>query len=521
MHGLQRVVRCIRAGRDHVAVDADFGVFVEVVEQHVVARDRMRVRRGAAAVMAAVSAEEGRVRGAAVVLEHLQAGIAVAAPVRAEDLVVGAVLLDHVEHVLDLAARRVAAVGELRAMHGRVGRRLRSVLGNLRGRHHRREAAEALVGRRRQHADGAERLVRRVGARRADRGIVVDGWEAMRARVARIRLRAVAIARGLPDQRAAIRRERDIGRVVAGRQAADHVEGLGAAIATIAQRDRRDGGFAGIGRVQRVAVRRQRHRDRLGAIALRGLQAHEARDRVRGRVDDRHAVVVGHGNEEPIRLRVRQHVLRLRIVIAIGTAEAADRGGLRKRARVLQIDLAQRAVVGVGDIGIATAAFDADRERIGARVRGAGAAARGVDDRDLVRVVERDDQRLPVRRHRQAGRTVREAAGARRELVQPARAAGRGGQRQRRFLDRATAGDVDIEHVDDITGIAERRAARRAAALRRARDIGAAAVGREHHLPVAAGQRQHLHERAAGHVDDVHVVLRMAGRDAPVVAAIR
>ena len=93
----------VRRGREGVAVVADLGVDVEVVEQHELARDRVGVRRD-------VLAEEREVR------------VAVALRQVAEHLVVGAVLADHVEDVLD--RRRLADPARDRRALGAPGRRV-------------------------------------------------------------------------------------------------------------------------------------------------------------------------------------------------------------------------------------------------------------------------------------------------------------------------------------------------------------------------------------------------------------
>ena len=92
----------VGAGRERVAVVADLGVDVEVVEQHELARQRVRVRRH-------LLAEDGQRRIAVALLEV------------AEDLIVGAVLADHVEHVLD--RRGIADAARDRRRRRRAGRR--------------------------------------------------------------------------------------------------------------------------------------------------------------------------------------------------------------------------------------------------------------------------------------------------------------------------------------------------------------------------------------------------------------
>ena len=116
-----------RGGRGpEVAVDRRLGVRVHVVEQREALRQRVRVRRDLLA-------------------EQLELGIAVAARVRAEDLVVGAVLAHDVEDVLELAV-----LG--RRPERRVGRRvLRVGRADLAGRA-RGEPAQAPVGRELQDA---------------------------------------------------------------------------------------------------------------------------------------------------------------------------------------------------------------------------------------------------------------------------------------------------------------------------------------------------------------------------------
>ncbi|MGZ4482442.1 MAG: hypothetical protein ACXVY5_09560, partial [Gaiellales bacterium] len=75
-----------------MAVLRDLGVDVEVVEQHEPAGQLAVVRRRP-------------------VLEQRQSGVAVALPEIAEHLVVGAVLLDHVDHVADRAQRSGPGAG--------------------------------------------------------------------------------------------------------------------------------------------------------------------------------------------------------------------------------------------------------------------------------------------------------------------------------------------------------------------------------------------------------------------------
>ena len=99
LDGVGRVGR----GRVGVAVVAHLGVHVEVVEQHELARDRVGVRRH-------VLAEERQVR-VAVALGHVP-----------EHLVVGAVLADHVEDVLD--RRGLADAPRDRRALGAAGRRV-------------------------------------------------------------------------------------------------------------------------------------------------------------------------------------------------------------------------------------------------------------------------------------------------------------------------------------------------------------------------------------------------------------
>ena len=65
-----------------VPVGADFAIHVEVVEQHPAARDRVRIRRHG-------------------VVEDRQRGVAIALRDVAEHLIVGAVLSDHIDDVLD------------------------------------------------------------------------------------------------------------------------------------------------------------------------------------------------------------------------------------------------------------------------------------------------------------------------------------------------------------------------------------------------------------------------------------
>ena len=131
-----------------MAVDGDLGVHVEVVEQRERARERVRVGRDSA-----------RWPGFAVVAEQLEPRFTVAAFVRAKDLVVGAVLADDVEDVLDLLAgarpRRRDGAAE-RLFFGVVWPHL--PVGDS------RLFFDLQVGGKRQHADAPEQHVEHVWA---------------------------------------------------------------------------------------------------------------------------------------------------------------------------------------------------------------------------------------------------------------------------------------------------------------------------------------------------------------------
>ena len=117
----------IRAGRVRVAVVADLGVDVEVVEQHELPRDGVGVRRD-------LLAEQAQVRVAVAPLEV------------AEDLVVGAVLADDVEDVLD-------------------GRRIAHLPRDRRGASRRRRREHARARQRREAVDGLRHRLQRGGVR--------------------------------------------------------------------------------------------------------------------------------------------------------------------------------------------------------------------------------------------------------------------------------------------------------------------------------------------------------------------
>ena len=237
LDGVGRVGR----GRVGVAVVADLGVHVEVVEQHELARDRVGVRRH-------VLAEKRQVR-VAVALGHV-----------AEHLVVGAVLADHVEDVLD--RRRLADAPRDRGALGRAGRRVAATvvvgadLEDPRGGFasaagsgplHERERAVQEV------RDVARRLARRVrlGAAR-----VGDGREALA---------------GEDEHVLAGRVEGDARRVPARRDEAQE-----AALAGMRDVDGRDGVVVGV-RDQRASRRRARARAR--SASSRGAPSGRARCR--------------------------------------------------------------------------------------------------------------------------------------------------------------------------------------------------------------------------------------------------
>jgi hypothetical protein len=130
------------------------------------------------------------------------------------------------------------------------------------------------------------------------------------------------------------------------------------------------------------------------------------------------------------------------------------------------------------------AAIDRDAVGVGADGEDSAGAASEVDDRDLVGLVERDDEARVVRRHGDADRPA---------LLRPFAlgvAAGRGGKLERVALVRVAAGGIDGEHVDRVAGVGLRRPRRRRAAARLARDVGGAAVVREGDPAVGARQRR-------------------------------
>ncbi len=512
MQGLGAVIGGVGAGGDGMAVDRHLAVLVEVVEQHELARQRMRVGRDAAGRPGHALVAEAD----AVVVDHFQRRVAVAARIGTEHLVVGAVLLDHVKHILDLAAG--AAVG---ADHRRAGRCTLGVLRRHRRIDQRGEGGKGRIGRRGQDADAADQHVRHVARIGALAGIVVD---ARRRRTAVEHIGPGAdTARRRPQQGAAIRRHRHVAGVVGGGDLADDVVLPGAAVGAIGQGQRHHRVLAGVGDIQRALIRSQRQRHRRHAVAGGAPERDEVRHRILGRVDHGDAVAVGGRHIKQILLRIGQHVLRLRVVVAaeavdlIRSADALDR---RHQLGGGDVDLRQRAVIGIADVGIAAAALEGHGVGIGPDLDQAGRAGGDVDDRRLVGVVQHRHQGLVVGGQRQSDREAWQLAAA--QGMRARAAALRRRQRDRIQFHREPAVAVDLEHMHHVAGITLGRARRRdRVAHRLARDIGARAVTGEHHLAIGAGHRQHLNHRAAGHLDDLHIVEAVSGAHRPVVAAVR
>ena len=252
----------VGAGREGVAVVADFGVDVEVVEEDEVARQGVRVGRH-------------------VFAEETERGLAFADRQIAEDLVVGPVLANHVEHVPD--RRRLAHAERDRRRLRRAGgsQPVRVAIGT------------ELVGPAREF--GERRLVRDVDARERSGEEAADVLPLRSPgaglRSARIGLRCQALA-GDHEDAFAVGGEARPGRIPADREEAFHPR---FARRDVDDRDRvvvgvRDEERAavrrkpqGVGRAPRRRLRLQGDRDPLGHLS-RG-QVH-APDRIRARAGD-------------------------------------------------------------------------------------------------------------------------------------------------------------------------------------------------------------------------------------------
>ena len=252
-----------RLGRPWVAVLRHLRVDVEVVEQREPAGERALVRRRA-------------------VLEQVERRVAVALAQVAEDLVVGAVLLDHVDDVVDGGHRRGRA---------------RPPLGDVVVAAHLRRPPSQPVGEpvpvaqvddlHRPADHGAAVLVLEVARRVLDARAAPLGLE-RRERPARVRARAEAV-RVDDHEPVTAGGHLDVGRVPGRRDEPADVARV--------EVDDRDGVLAGVGDVERPAVRADRE-------PLRHRPLRRARDEgdvdggdetVAARVEDAHGVARGVG----------------------------------------------------------------------------------------------------------------------------------------------------------------------------------------------------------------------------------
>ena len=318
--------------------------------------------------------------------EQLQAGIAVAAGIVAQHLVVGAVLAHHVEDVLDRAVgpdwgvgRRTARVDRANLARGDTG-----------------ELPQARVAGEVEDAGVAGDQVGQVGHAV---GVVVGGSQ--RRGAVRVGTDAQPLggdvdqpqARARPGpRRAALGGGGHVSGVVGGGDAPDQL--VGGPAAAPGQPEHGDLVGAGLRHQQAAAVRRDADVHRRRAQALGPVDGERALDLEPLGVDHRHLVGVGDRDVGPI-----------------GPGVDRDRLGMRQvrpdldvldLARGRQVDDRDRAVRLVGDQPGAPVAGDRRPVGIMADVDVAHLLAVGVDDRRGVGQVQRDQQGMPVGRHRQA-----------------------------------------------------------------------------------------------------------------------
>ena len=393
---LLHVVRDRGGARPEVAVDRRLGVGVHVVEQREAPDECVHVRRDPLT-------EQGQCR------------CAVAAMVVTEHLVVGAVLADEEEHVLDrtAGAQRRAARCALRigGDHLPVGE-----LG---------VATDLRVGRHRQdtRAPGAQHR-----APRMQEQVVV---------IRRVRVWAVAVRPGAESlrrdpQQTSLRRL-DVGRIGERRDPADRRPRR--------QREDRELVGGGLRREQSPTVRRHRHRDRALPGTLRALDGHDLGHPHRVRVDHRDLIDVRDRDVRARALRIDRDALWVRQVA--GDLDVLALGGARERDH----RHGPRALV--GDEARLPVLENRRAVWIGAGLHVPHRARVRVDDRRRVGEVERHEQRASVRRDREAVRPRLLAGRLRREALRHR------SERRRRYRDRPGLAcrpgpEVVVEDMDHI-----------------------------------------------------------------------